>query len=95
MDKMLELLKTLGLSTYVGTRSKNDSYIIDLDSDLDFGKIYSILEENDDVYQLEDNTLLTVHNASMFYEYDEKYQLNLKGNFDTEEYSLVITEIKD
>ena len=88
-----ELLTELQLDTYNGVVSKNNSYVIDLDTDLDFGKVYSILEDNEDIIQLEDNTLLTVHNASVLYEYDN-YQINLKGNFDTEEYSIVVTEIK-
>lgn len=92
---MDEVLKELGLDAYNGTTSKNGSYVIDLYTDIDFGKVYSILEENDSIYQLEDNTLLTVHNASIFYEYKDRYQFNLKGNFDTEEYSLVVTEIKE
>lgn len=92
---MEDILIQLGLDRYTGTLSKNNAYVVDLDTDIDFGKVYSTLEDNDDIEQLDDNTLLTVHNASIFYEYQDKYQLNLKGNFDTEEYSLVITEIKE
>ena len=44
---------------------------------------------------MEDNVLLTVHNASLLYLYKDRYQINLKGNFDTEEYSVVITDIEE
>ena len=91
MDK---LLQELGLDDYIGNyTSGKKSFVIDLNTDLDFGKVYSILEDNDQVEQLDDTTLLTVHNASIVYEYED-YQLTLKGNFDTEEYSLVIMELK-
>lgn len=44
---------------------------------------------------MEDNTLLTTHNASLIYVYKDKYQINLKGNFDTDEYSMIITNLGD
>ena len=78
-----------------GQLGKNDAYVIDLTSDQQFGQIYTKLEQASDkgiLTQLEDNNLLTIHNASLIYVYKDKYQLNLKGNFDTNEYSLILTE---
>ena len=91
---MNKVLEELGLE-YEGQPGKNNSYVIDLGSDQEFGKVYSTLETNDDVEQLEDNTLLTVHNASLLYIYKDKYQITLKSNFDTEEYSLIINKLGD
>ena len=91
---MENVIKELGLD-YEGQPGKNHSYIVDLGSDEEFGKVYSTLETNEDVEQLEDNTLLTVHNASLLYLYKDKYQINLKSNFDTEEYSIIITDIEE
>lgn len=44
-----DVLKSLALDQYSGTLSKNGAYVVDLYSDLDFGKVYSTLEENEDV----------------------------------------------
>lgn len=90
---MEKILKELGLD-YEGQPGKNNSYIVDLSDDYEFGKVYSVLEQRDDVEQLDENTLLTIHNGSLLYMYKD-YQLNLKGNFDTDEYSLVITDLVD
>ena len=91
---MDNILKELGLQ-YEGQKGKNNSLVVDLGSDSEFGKVYSLLETNDDVEQLEDNTLLTVHNASLIYIYKNVYQITLKSNFDTEEYSLVVNKLVD
>ena len=91
---MNKVLEELGLE-YEGQPGKNNSYVVDLGSDQEFGKVYSTLETNDDVEQLEDNTLLTVHNASLLYIYKDKYQITLKSNFDTEEYYLIINKLGD
>lgn len=89
MEKMLQ---ELGIFE-PGQAGKNNSYVVDLDSDLAWGKIYSLLETNEDVEQMEDNTLLTVHNASVIYVYKDKYQLNLKADFDNEIYSLICSKL--
>ena len=91
---MKNIMKELGFD-YEGQEGKKNSYVVDLGSDEEFGKVYSSLETNEDVEQMEDNVLLTVHNASLLYLYKDRYQINLKGNFDTEEYSVVITDIEE
>lgn len=95
MIQIEDIINELGLDEYEGQVGKNNSYVIDLPSDNDFGKVYSTLETNEDVEQLEDNTLLTVHNASVIYVYKDRYQINLKSNFDTDEYSVIITDMED
>lgn len=87
-----EVAEELGLN-YSGESGKNNSYVIDLDTDKEFGKVYSLLDRNEDVEQLEENNLLTVHNASLIYLYKDRYQINLKSNFDTDEYSIILTDL--
>ncbi len=89
---MEELIKKLGI-TLPGEYTRSNSYTVDIKSDAEWGKIYSLLETNDDVESLEDNTLLTIHNASLLYVYNDEYQLNLKADFDNETYSLVCSKI--
>lgn len=95
MDKELlnQLLDNLNIN-YPGEYGRGDSsYIIDLDSDTDWGKIYTILDNSSDLYQNEENVLLTEHNSSLIYDYEDTFMLNLKADFDNEQYSLVISEI--
>lgn len=95
MDKELlnQLLDNLNIN-YPGEYGRGDSsYIIDLDSDTNWGKIYTILDNSPDLYQNEENVLLTEHNSSLIYDYEDTFMLNLKADFDNEQYSLVISEI--
>ena len=87
------ILKELGIP-YTGNYGKNDSYVIELMDDKEWGKVYSILESNDDVEEQEDSTLLTVHNANLIYEYQEKWQFVLSADFDNDDsYRLTVKEI--
>lgn len=87
-----EIAEELGLN-YSGEYGKNNSYVIDLYTDKEFGKVYSLFDRNEEVEQLEENNLLTVHNASLIYLYKDRYQINLKSNFDTDEYSIILTDL--
>lgn len=94
MENLEEILKELKLNTYLGTYNRNNSYIIDLDSDNDWGKVFTILDNSPLLYQKDENTLLTQHNSSLIYEYeDTDIIFNLKADFDNDQYSLVISEI--
>lgn len=89
---MEKLLKDLGI-TKAGSYSRDGSYVIDLNSSEEFGKIYSLLENNEDLEYMEENNLLTVSNASMTYRYGEDYQLQLIADFNNDAYKLVVNEI--
>ena len=85
-----DVLRDLGIA-FDGEYSKDGSYIIDLYDSDQFGKIYSLLEKNKDVENLEDLSTLTIHNSNIAYLYDD-YELNLIADFDQNLYKLVITE---
>lgn len=91
---MEEMLKTLGLDYLEGQYGKQNTYVIDLGSDREFGKVYTILDNAYGVDQEEESVLLTVHNSQIIYNYMDEYQLVLKADFDHELYSLIISEIK-
>lgn len=79
---------------YSGTWGKNNSYVIDLADDSEWGKIYSILETSEDMEELEESTLLTVHNANLIYEYKNEWQFVLSADFDNNDgYRLTVKEI--
>lgn len=89
-----EVLEELSIN-FDGQPGRGNSYVIDLPDDIEFGKVYSILESNEEVDQLEDNNLLTVHNASLLYSYKDIYQINIKADFDNDVYSVVCTDISN
>lgn len=60
---MEEMLKQLNLDHLSGEYGKGGSYIIDLNSDAEFGRIYTLLDNAEEIYQEEDSVLLTVHNS--------------------------------
>ena len=87
-----EILNELKID-YEGTYSKNDAYVIDLAGDSEWGKIYSILESNEEIEEQEESTLLTVHNANLIYEY-KGWQFVLSADFDNNDsYRLTVKEI--
>ena len=88
---MEEMLVELGLDKYAGTWGRNNSYVIDLGTDTEWGKVYTTLDNSEKVFQEEESVLLTVHNGQIIYTYDEEYQLVLKADFDNELYSIIIS----
>lgn len=74
-----------------GSYSKDGSYVIDIYDSDDFGRIYSLLDNNNNVEELDDSSLLNQHSANISYLYDD-YQLTLIADFDEDLYKLVVTE---
>lgn len=74
-----------------GSYSKDGSYVVDIYDSDDFGRIYSLLDNNKNVEELNDNSLLNQHSANISYLYDD-YQLTLIADFDEDLYKLVVTE---
>ena len=76
-----------------GTYAEDGSYVIDFDTSEDFGVVYSKLDRNDELEYLDENSLLTIHNASLLYKYSDIYQINLIADFDNDEYKIVVNEL--
>ncbi len=76
-----------------GTYSRDGSYVIDLEDSSDaFGKVYSTLDKNPEVDYMENNSLLTVDNASMYYKY-KGFQINIIADFRNDHYKVVVSEV--
>lgn len=88
---MEEFLNSIGIHKD-GTYSRSGAYIIDLDDDEDFGRIYTILDKSEEVEELPDNQLITVDEASVSYTNDD-YLLTLTGDFNSGIYRLTCTEL--
>ena len=90
---MEDMLLELGIDYLSGEYGKQGTYVIDLGSDSEFGKIYTLLDNNMDVEQEEESVLLTVHNSQIIYTYKDEYQLVLKADFDNELYALICSKL--
>lgn len=75
------VLKDIGIEL-PGEYTKNGSYVIDLSSDKEWGKIYTLLDNTELIEQDEESFLLTTHNSSLIYTYDDLYRFVLKADFD-------------
>ncbi len=91
MDKR-EYIRNLRIKN-VGTFNK-DNYVIDIDNSRDFGKIFTILTEDEDLEQSEENQLITDQGLSLiFYSKSEPYMITLIGDLDGDVYMLTVSDI--
>lgn len=86
-----DVAKILKIDNFDNSAS-GDSVTYTLDTDGDFGSVYTILESNDDFQELDDNYMLNTTIANLEYVYNNDYRIELKGNFDSDTYSVTITE---
>lgn len=89
---MEKFLRSIGINK-VGTYGKNDSYVIDLNDSDEFGKVFSTLDNNEELEYMDENNLLTVSNATMIYRYKDQYQVQLIADFNNDAYKLVVNEL--
>ncbi len=87
------ILKELGINHDI-TESKNGTYVMDIEDMDEFGKYYSLLDRNDDVEELSDNSLMTIHNISLNYLY-KTYQISLISDNDQDSYKLVVVPLSE
>lgn len=89
-----EYLNSIGINL-TGYPSDDNSFVVDLDNSEQFGIIYSILEDSDDLDIMYDNQVITEQGSSLIYEsLSQPFLLNLIADFEGDKYSLIINEIK-
>lgn len=86
-----DVAKILKVDMFKNTAS-GDSVTYILDSDNTFGSVYTTLESNDAFQETDNNYMLNVDVANFAYVYNNAYVVELKGNFDSDTYSVTITE---
>ena len=90
-----EYLKSIGIDKDIEEGS-DGSFVIPKMNTTEFGKIFSKLENAEDLDPLEDNQVVTEQGSSLVYEsISEPYMLNLIADFDGDVYSLIINYIGD
>ncbi len=86
-----DVAKILKIDNF-NSNASGDSITYTLDTDNDFGSVYTVLESNDDFQESQDNYMLNPTIANLEYVYNNDYRIELKGNFDSNTYSVTITE---
>lgn len=87
-----QLLKNLGVDK-IGEYSNKNTYVIDLYSSEEFGKMYSLLDQNKDLEYEEESSLLTVDNGSLMYNYNDEFQIVLIADFKNDQYHMTVKEL--
>lgn len=88
---MEEFLKSIGIDK-PGVKGEDNTYVVDLDDYDEYGKIYSILEKSDKIDEIQDASLINIHNTDITYA-NEKYHILLQGDLDNDIYKLVVIEV--
>ena len=87
---MREFLKKLGIEE-IGYY-KDKTYIIDLDNDTQFSKVYSKLEKSDLVEPDDDYQSINLSESNIKY-YNKDYEITLFANFENDTYKVIVEEV--
>jgi len=87
---MEEFLKKLGIYKS-GEFTDDGNYVIELQDDDEYAKIYSLLDKNNNLTENEDASQLTQDNASIQY-FNDDYTLTLLSDYESEQYALIVRE---
>lgn len=86
------VLKDLGIKKS-GSYNDAGDFIVDLPDDIDFSRIYNILDKNPQV-ELQDNEgQMNVDNVAIDFQYKDSYLISLIGDLENDSYQLILTEI--
>lgn len=85
-EKLLDKLNIFMKGYY-----QNDDYVIDIDNDDDFGRVFSLLDSSNYVQNIESE--LELEGSKLTY-IGEGYQLILESNFDDNVYKLTLSQLK-
>lgn len=92
MADIKQILKELKVPESEISKSFDNSYVVDIADMDEFGKYYSALDNNRDVAEMTENSLLTLHGISLNYLY-KNYQVSLISDNDQDTYKMVITSL--
>lgn len=87
---MEDFLKSIGI-VETGTMSDDGCYVIDIDDSNEYGKIYSTLDQCDEIDEDEDSSFVTGEQCSVQYINDD-FTITLISDFDEDIYRLTVRE---
>lgn len=72
--------------------SQDGAYVIDIDGSADYAKMYSILDNSDDLELDENSVTMNENSVDLFYD-GEEYTCELIGDLKNNKYRLVVSKI--
>jgi len=87
-----EILKELDIDA-IGSYLEDGSYLINIDTATEWGKMFSKLENNRELEQQDELSILTVDTGNQVFEKPGEYQVILNADFNGGVYKLIIDEI--
>ena len=86
------ILKNLGI-TYPGTYTDNGEYVVELDNDAQFGRVYAVFDHSDDFELISDGGFLSSDTVEVEYENeDEGVVAKIEADFENDVYTLTLYE---
>ena len=86
---MEEFLKSLGITGHL--QKSKSSYVLDIADSNEYGKIYSLLDKNEELEEDAEGSQVTLDYSSVQF-FNDKYMIQLIADFDADEYRLTIKE---
>lgn len=87
-----QILLNLGINL-AGEYSANGQYVADMPDSKTYLKTYSKLDKSNYLYELDNNNLITEHNITVSYLYeDEDTEITIVADLDNEEYKLIVNK---
>lgn len=85
---MKEFLKQLGIEND-GYLSDDDEYIIEIEESNEYSKIFSKLDNNELIKEIDDDSVFDLNNNVLYFE-SEDYYIELDADLENDEYFLKI-----
>ena len=86
---MEEFLKSLGINGQL--QKSKSSYVLDINDSNEYGRIYSLLDKNDEVEEDSESSQVTMDYSSVRF-FNDEYTIQLIADFENDEYRLTIKE---
>ena len=85
---MKEFLKEIGIDK-PGRYTDDEEYVVDIADSNEYSKIYSLIDNNDHIHELEDDSVFDVEKNELYYEAKD-YELELDADLEKDIYKLIV-----
>lgn len=86
---MEEFLSSIGIEGQL--QKSSSSYVLDIGNSDEYGRIYSLLDNSDEVEEDPESSQVTLDYASVQF-FNDRFTIQLIANFEADEYRLTIKE---
>ena len=87
---MKEFLRSLGINQE-GHESDDGVYIVNIEDSNEYSKVFSKLENSDQVHEVEDDSVFDLEKNVLYFE-SESYDLELYADLEEDSYELIVRQ---